>query len=274
MLNPFIPAIQSYLPEPEASLLAGMLFGGTNGFSAKFYEALLATGTIHVVALSGTNITILINLISKFTFPLGRKLSSLFSIAAIVAFIFFVGPSPTVVRAGIMGSLTLLSVYFGRQKYSLLSLMLASFLMIIFDKSILTNISFQLSFLSTLGIIIFASTPVSFKNRGRNILWDIFNDIKTVFWENLKTTLSAQVATLPLIVFAFGRISLIAPLSNVLVGWVVNPIMVLGTLICLVSVISNSLGQLLAFFAYLPLHYFVKVVELSGSLPFASLILK
>lgn len=271
MYNPFIPLIQSYLPEPEASLLSGMLFGKTPGFSQDFYQVLLMTGTIHVVALSGMNITILINLISKITFPLGRKLSSILSILAIFAFILFVGPSPTIIRAGIMGSITMISVYFGRQPFSLLSLIFAGFLMVLIKPEIIGSVSFQLSFLSTLGILVFAPTASSDKEKQATLIKEFFWEVKRIFWENLRTTLSAQVATLPVIVFVFKRVSLISPLANVLVGWTVFPITVLGLVTCVVGIVFYPLSWIFSWFAYVLLHYFVRVVEITAGLPFASI---
>lgn len=274
MSNPFLPLIQSYLPEPEASLLAGMLFGTRQGFSKEFYQALITTGTIHVVALSGMNISILVNLISKLTYPLGRKISSIVSILTITGFIFFVGPSATVVRAGIMGVLSLIAVYFGRQSLAMLSLFITGFLMIIFDFQIISNLSFQLSFLATLGILIFAPEARKVLKDDINFYRSLLFDIKNVFWENLRTTLAAQIATLPVIIFTFARVSLVAPLANLLIGWMVPMVTWLGLLISLTGLISYPLGQVLAWLVYVPLHYFVRVVEITSRLPFASITLR
>lgn len=262
MTNPFIPLIQSYLPEPEASLLSGMLFGKSATFPKNFYDGLITTGTIHVVALSGMNLTILVNFISKITYPLGRKISSLVSIVGIIAFILFVGPSATIVRAGIMAVISIFAVLFGRQSSILLSLFVAGFIMVLVSPSIIGNISFQLSFLSTLGILIFAAEPL----KG--------STAKNIFWENLRTTLAAQVATLPIIVFTFARVSLISPVTNLLVGWVVNPLMILGITLSFLGLLYYPIGQILSWFVYLPLHYFVKVVEITAKIPFANLQLK
>lgn len=262
MTNPFISLIQSYLPEPEASLLIGMLFGKSVMFPKNFYNSLITTGTIHVVALSGMNLTILVNFISKITYPLGRKISSLVSIIGIIGFILFVGPSATIVRAGIMAVISLFAVYIGRQTSILLSLFVAGFIMVLISPSIVGNVSFQLSFLATLGILVFAAEPL----KSRSVV--------NIFWENLRTTLAAQVATLPVIVFTFARVSLISPLTNLLVGWVVNFVMILGITLIFLGLIYYPIGQVISWFIYLPLHYFVKVVEITSKIPFANLQLR
>lgn len=272
MSNPFISLINQYLPEPEASLLNGMLFGEIVGFSRQFYQDLITTGTIHVVALSGMNITILTNIVSKITLPLGRRLSSIVSILAVVGFILFVGPSPTVVRAGIMGVLTFIAIYFGRQNLTLFSLFIAGALMIIVNTSIIKDVSFQLSFLATLGIIVFVPQALKPKKE-KKLLKGAAIQIKTVFLENLRTTLAAQIATLPVIAFTFSRISSVSPLTNVLVGWSVSLITVLGLSLCLIGIVFFPLGQIIAWFTYVLLHYFVVVVNLTAKIPYASLIL-
>lgn len=271
MTNPFIPLINSYFPEPEASLLSGMLFGKTQGFSKDFYTALITTGTVHVVALSGTNISILTNVISRITYPLGRKLSSLISLLSISGFILFVGPSPTIVRAGIMAGLSLIALYFGRQSLALLSLCFAGIVMVIVSPEVLKDISFQLSFLATLGIVVLGPRLGKPIKLTKSYTKNIYIEAKHFFITNFKTTLAAQVATLPIIIFTFGRISLIAPISNLLIGWTISPIMVLGLLTSIVGIFVFPLGQVIAWFSYIFLHYFVIVVKLTGELPFASL---
>src|SRR3990170_8333770 len=156
MINPFIGIINSLLPEPHASLLNGILFGVRSTMPKSLYNALITTGTLHIIALSGMNITILVNLMARITLFMGRKVSILLTTCLIVIFVLFVGASPTIVRAAIMGSLSLLSVYFGRLNYGLLTLFIAAGIMILFNSSLVNNLSFQLSFFATFGIILVA----------------------------------------------------------------------------------------------------------------------
>lgn len=273
--NPFIPLINSYLPEPEAGLLVGMLFGVTSNFTPEFKEALIQTGTIHVVALSGANISLISNLIAKFTFFLGRKASAIISFLGIGVFILFVGPSPTVVRAGIMGGISLLGVYFGRQVFALWSLVLTGIIMVFIDFNMLSNVSFQLSFFSTLGILVFAPAPVKYTTieKDSNLIYLILIDIKRVFWENLRTTLAAQVGTLPIILFTFKRISIISPLTNVLVGWTVAPATIFGLMASLIGLIIPQLGWVISWVSYVFLSIFVFIVDITSQIPFASITL-
>lgn len=263
--NLFSQKTNKLLPEPQTSLLNGILWGSKETMPSNFYEALRRTGTLHIIALSGMNITILVALIGKLTLFWGRKKSILLTLLSIFVFIGFVGPSASVVRAGIMGSLTLIAIYFGRRDWSLLSLVLAAGIMLIFFANWLTDVGFQLSFLATLGIILFASKPESQKARG--VMEGILKNTK----ENLRITLAAQIFTLPVMLITFKQLSLVAPVTNVLVLWIVQPIMILGFVLSLVSLVFSPLAYPLAWIIWLPLTYFIEVVKLTAKLPFASL---
>ncbi|OGG17267.1 hypothetical protein A3D78_03165 [Candidatus Gottesmanbacteria bacterium RIFCSPHIGHO2_02_FULL_39_14] len=261
----FTSVINSLLAEPQASLLNGILFGVRGNIPKSLYQALIDTGTLHIIALSGMNITILANLTAKITLFLGRKASSILTISLIVLFVWFVGTSPSVVRAAIMGSLSLLAVYFGRQYYGLLALFLTSLIMILFDFSLINNLSFQLSFLATLGIILANRFSV------RQVKSGPLGQFISIFKENLKLTVSAQILTLPVILYNFKRISLIAPLANLLVEWAIQPIMVLGFVTGVLGFIWKPLGLIPAWFAWVPLTYLITVIEWLAKIPGASI---
>lgn len=268
MFNPFIPVINQLLPEPHASLLSGILFGIKASMPKTFYQDLITTGTLHIIALSGMNISILTVLTARITLFLGRKASSILTICLIVLFVLFVGASPSIVRAAIMGSLSLFAVYFGKQNWGLLSLFLAAGIMLVIDFSLIKNLSFQLSFLATLGIIL-----ANRKGECQSASWrknGLLN--KSVYWlkENLILTLSAQLFTLPIILYNFRRISFISPLANLAIEWVIQPVMVLGFIISLIGWIFLPIAYPLAWIAWVPLTYLITVVEWLAKVPMAS----
>lgn len=265
MYNPFIPVINSLLPEPQASLLAGMLFGIKANFSRELYNALIATGTIHIVALSGQNISILATIISVCTSFLRRKISILINILLIVAFVIFVGPQPPVVRAAIMGVLTFSSTYFGRKSWGLLSLILSSLVMIIVMPAWLFELSFQLSVAATFGIILLVPKV---QNKKRSLFGELLYDFKMSLW----TTLAAQIFTLPIIFMVFRRISLIAPLTNMLIGPLVAPIMVLGLCVVAFGSISSLLALPFVWSSWALLSVLIWIVEVTARIPFASIV--
>lgn len=264
MYNPFVEVINQVLPEPQAALLNGILFGIRARLPQSLYEALITTGTVHIIALSGQNIVILTRIISEVTLILGRRASSLLTIASVVGFVAFVGVEPTIVRAAIMGSLSLLAVYFGRQNWSLLSLFLAAGLMLLVDPTWITDISFQLSFLATLGIILFSTTK-SYKKNG---FWaELLREMRI----NLRTTLAAQIFTTPLIFFYFRRVSLIAPITNVLIAPTIGPIMGGGILLSLLGWLYLPIGKLLGWIIWVPLSYILTVVQIAKMIPYAAI---
>ena len=265
MTNPFIHIINSLLPEPQASLLNGILFGIKASMPQEFYNALITTGTLHIIALSGMNISILAALTAKTTLFLGRKASSIFTICLIVLFTIFVGASPSIIRAAIMGCLSLIALYFGRQRSAVLSLFFASGIMLLLNFSLIKNISFQLSFLATLGVILATRKSECYKRKSA------IDQLKFTIYENLKLTLSAQVFTLPVILYNFHRLSFIAPLANLLIEWAIQPIMVLGLITAFIGWIWLPPGFILAWITWVPLTYLITIVELLARIPGASI---
>jgi len=163
-----------------------------------------------------------------------------------------------------MGSLSLLAVYFGRQSWSLLSLVLAAGIMLIINPSWIDNLSFQLSFLATLGIIIFGQTKYS---KSQSFFDEVMRELKI----SLRITLAAQAFTLPLIFFTFRQVSLISPVTNVLIGWTIVPIMVLGFVLSISGWIYLPLARIAGWLVWVPLTYLVEVVKLTALIPFAAI---
>jgi len=262
----FAPVINSLLPEPQASLLNGILFGTKMGMPRSLFQALIATGTRHIVALSGLNISILMALLAKMTLFLGRKISSLITIIFIFLFVVFVGASPSIVRAALMGSFSLLAIYFGKWNWGLLSLILSAIIMLLYKFSLIKDASFQLSFLATLGIILAGKGKEC--QRKENLLDQFIFLVK----QNFRLTLSAQLFTLPIILFRFHRLSLIAPLANLLIEWVIQPIMVLGFLTAFSGLLWWPLGIIPAWLVWVPLTYLITIVECLAKVPGGSII--
>lgn len=254
--------INSYLPEPHASLLNGMVLGRELFVTDAFYEKLKIVGLIHIVVLSGSNISmlsaIIMNLIVK---HFGYRLSTFLTIICISLFVWFVGAEPPAVRAAIMSILSLIALLFGRKTLALYTLVLSSVLMVLVHYEWLTSISFQLSVAATLGIILFGNVAGEQNN---NPLWNYFYD-------ELRISVAAQVFTLPIIFWYFRTISLVAPLANILISWLVAPIMILGLIILAVGSVWWYGGFILSWLAYGMIQIIIYVVEILSSIPFAQI---
>ena len=127
----FTSVINSYLPEPHASLLNGILFGINLKTSKIFYEQLKIVGLLHIVVLSGINITLLASLIAVLTSFLSKYLSSLITVLTIIIFVVFVGAKAPIVRAGFMGLLTFVAFMTGRRKQIFFALFLSLLFIIV-----------------------------------------------------------------------------------------------------------------------------------------------
>jgi len=247
----FTSIINGYLPEPHASLLNGIIFGIPLSSSGQFYQQLKVVGLLHLVVLSGINITLLAAIISSLTGFLGKQISILITILMIILFVLFVGPQAPIVRAGIMGILTFVAVLYNRRTYAFYSLFLSLLIIFIFFRSWITTISLQLSYAATFGLIIFSG------KKGNPV------------FDEIKTSLAAQVFTTPLIFLYFRQISLISPLANLFVSFLIAPLMIFGFITAIFGKIHLSLGIIPAYICYGLLSYIVFIVRILSKLPFA-----
>jgi competence protein ComEC len=259
----FTDIINTYLPEPHASLLNGIVFGLPLKSDKLFSYELKRVGLTHLVVLSGMNITILCSLISCITAKFSKKTSILITIFSIIFFIGFVGIQAPIVRAGVMSILTLVSILSGRKSTALYTLVVAGVICIAIWPQWLTSVSFQLSYAATLGLILFGPKQENNKMH-KNSFQTTFDYIKQEF----KTSMAAQAFTVPIIFLNFKQISLIAPISNIAVSWVVTPLMIFGILTAALGKIHYTLGIIPGYICYFLLSYLIFIIHTLSRLPF------
>jgi competence protein ComEC len=251
----------AYLPEPHASFLSGILLGEKLEVSKHFVHAVKITGLLHIVVLSGMNITLLGALISMFTKRLGRKLSAGITIVGICLFVWFVGADPPVTRAAVMGVLALIAIVFERKTLALYILFMSAGIIALVRPEWLTSVSFQLSFGATLGIMLFGNVPQR----------DIKGSLSRLVYyleQELRPSLAAQLFTGPIIFWYFKEVSVIAPVSNLAVSFVIAPLMIFGMLTALLGKIHFAAGLLPAYICYGILHYIILTIEFLSRLPY------
>lgn len=256
----FTKTLTSILPSPESSLASGLLLG-TGGISDKnFIETLRITGTSHIVAVSGFNVSIIIiGVITLLSFG-STKLSLLPLLLIVFLFDLLVGFTPPVLRATFMGLMLFFARFVGRQGNTTDALLISAAVIAFLDPQSLGSVSFQLSFLATVGIVYFYP-----------FVYRLLTGVHDFFREPLALTLSAQAAVLPISIYNFGTLSLISPLANLLVGWVITPLMALTFLTGFLGGIIYPLGQLFGAIDLVLLTYFVKIIELLAKIPWASI---
>jgi len=248
--------------------MAGILLGVESGIPLDVQEAFKATGTSHVIAISGFNIAILAGLFTLFfSRLLGRWRGAVVAALGIAFYTVLVGAGASVVRAALMGWLSLLAVQIGRRQNGLNSLAIVAALMAVFNPTILWDVGFQLSFLATLGLVLYAD-PVqqAFKRLAvRYLPSHLVERLAGPVGEYILLTLAAQVLVLPVMAYHFQRLSLTMLVANPLILPVQPAVMILGGLAVLAGVVFQPLGQALAYLAWPWVAYTIRVVEgLSG----------
>lgn len=255
--------IDQALPPTEAALLSGLLLGGRENLPRDLLQAFRTTGTSHIVAVSGFNVTIVVSAVAAMirSLPLTRSVQLAVTVLAVAAFVVLTGASPSVVRAGIMGGLVVLARYSGRLADGWHLLMLSAASMVLIQPTIVTSLSFQLSVAATAALVLMAE---SFEQ------WLAIVPKTFGLRSSLASTLAAIICTQPLILLYFGQVSLIAPLVNVMVLPLVPLAMLTGFITSLITAVWPVVAALVGWLAWLPLRSIVAVVVFGADLPAAA----
>lgn len=264
--------LNHYFPEPHASLMNGILFGEDLQTTSYFKEQLKTVGLIHLVVLSGSNITLLSSIICHITLGLGKKVSLLISICVVVLFVWFVGTEPPVVRAASMAVLASFALLFGRQYLVLYGLIISALIIALFWPDWITSISFQLSYAATIGLLLFGKGGYAHpQEKSHEEKPALIIQILTYIRQELRISLAAQVFTVPIIWIYFQQVSLISPLANIAVAWSIAPLMIFGFITAILGSIHISLGLIPSYICYFLLTYMSWVVEILSQVPFAAI---
>jgi competence protein ComEC len=267
-LKSFISArINEVFSEPAASLTAGVLLGLRRSIPADVNDSFNRTGLTHILAISGYNITLLISVFGMFLKQAVRRTRFWGSLGGIMVFVLLTGMSASVIRAAVMGGLVLLSLFCGRKSSGVQALIVSAALMSLVNPRILLfDMSFQLSFLATLGILLFM--PVI----EERVVF--LKKLPAWMGEGLGVTLAAQVFTTPLILYSFGRVSLISPLTNIVFLPLIPFIMFFSFFAIVSSLLWLPVTALLAGITWVLCMVLVCGVGAAADLPLASLDIK
>ena len=257
--------ISIILAEPYAAFLQGMLLGSKQGISDELKESFNVTGTSHVIVISGLHITIIAGVLVYLgqALSLPRKYVLLFATLGLVFFILLIGAKPSAIRAGIMGSLIILAMHSGRLSDTKNAILCAASIIILINPKVLRfDVGFQLSFLATIGIIYLSP----YLKKKLKIIPEFF---KTR--EIIAMTLAAQILTLPVVIYNFERISIVAPLVNVLIIPLVPITIIMGFISLSLGIVWLFLGKIFSIFTQFLLQYEIYIVSLFSKIPIASI---
>jgi competence protein ComEC len=258
-------AVVAGLPEREAGLAQAMHLGIRDDLG-ELRDVFAASGLAHILALSGLNVAVLVAALGFVLSPLGLwRYPALMLL--VVGFLFVVEPSPSVSRAGVMACMVLWSLWRGAGKIDVWGTIGLSLLaLLLWNPSWLFDISFQLSYLAVIGLLIFTE-PIM-----KKVLGAQHNELPWWHWKkflvgSLVVSLAAQLTTLPLIASSFGSIPLLSPLVNVFAVPLATLLVPVGFVISMVGLISLPLAAALNTGVVWLYKGLIMIAELGSTLP-------
>ncbi|MEK9135192.1 MAG: ComEC/Rec2 family competence protein [Patescibacteria group bacterium] len=261
--NKFKETVRQFIPPPEIGVLEALVFGDEGGISKEWQEKLNLTGTRHIVAVSGMNITIIASLFLTLLLSLGlwRQQAFYLSIVLLVLYILMIGAPASAVRAGVMAGIFLLAQKLGRMSQAQGAVIFAAAFMLTLNPLLLRlDIGFQLSFLAIMGIIYLQPIFSEWLKRVPDFK---FFPLKST----IATTLSAQVFTLPILIYNFGYVSLVSLPANILIVPFLAPITILIFIFGFLAMLFPPLGWIFSFPVWLALNYLTKIVDIFSKIP-------
>ena len=259
----FLENISRVIHEPYAALLGGLTVGAKRSLGEDLLNDFRTTGLIHIVVLSGYNVTIIIIALMWLLAFLPRRITATLGIICIALFAIMTGAGATIVRASVMALLIILARTIGRKIDILRLLFIAGFLMVLHNPYIVMfDPSFQLSFMAMLGLILLA--PL-FEPHLK------FIPEKFGFREIAAATIATQIFVLPLLLYMMGEVSLVAIVVNLLVLVFIPITMFLGFITGVIGFVSYTASLVFALPTFIFLYYEIAIVEWFARLPFASI---
>jgi len=257
----FIETISSVFSFPHSALLSGLLIGGKESLGETYLTEFIRAGVSHIIVLSGFNIAIVALAIMALTSFLPRVVGIVLAGVSVVCFALLVGAEPTVVRATCMVLIALSGRLLGRSYDALYALLIAGVGMLLFNPFLLLyDVSFELSFMATLSLVIVSPNIEHF-----------FAWIPKIagLREIVVSTVAVELLVTPIIMYRIGSVSVVGLLSNMLILPVISPTMLFGFISIVLGYVSHTLAVIAGYPAYLLLEYELWVVEKLSHLSFA-----
>ena len=244
--------ITNQMPVQESSLLSGILLGIDQEIPGYLESAYRTTGTVHIIAISGFNIALITGLVIRFFRRIFKPVwAGILAVSAILFYTFLVGAEPSVVRAAIMGSLSIPAFYIGRRIIGVNSLTVAAAIMLLLNPLLLWDLGFQLSYLATLGLMVLADPVLkSIQNWMDGRFTEKANQTAMPFCVLLVSTLCAQFAVSPVVLGLSSDLLPYSLAANLIILPLQPPLMMIGGAAVLLYFLFPPMGALIARFAW------------------------
>ena len=270
--------INSFINQKEAGMLIGILLGDAGSIDKDIEEAFKTTSISHVLAVSGMQVTYIITgMYFIFKSMLGKRKTEILIIYTLIFYTLLTGFSPSIVRASIMGILIMGANLFYRKNDIWTSIFLSLIVMLIYNPFLIINVGMQLSYLGTIGIILFNKTILkilkNIKPKDRKYKYKINRRIillTSKIKEILSVTISASMVVFPVMLFHFNVFGTYFLITNLLVSIILGPLTIFATIVVIISFISFPIAKFLSG----ALEFFINIlisVSSFSNLPFSKI---
>lgn len=243
-------SLEKYFDPTTSSIILGMTFGIKAKIARNLYESIKDAGLSHLIVFSGSNIALLYNMISRSLIMLSKKWKIYIGGVILIGVVSLLPKEPSIIRAILMWIIYKTGELSGKKVSGLYTLIIVALLMLAYDPEMISSISFQLSISAIVGISLFDT--------------QIDTEIPTILkslHQDIKTTVSAQVFTTALVYYYFNSLNPLSLVANILVAPIIAPIMVVGILVSLGSVIDINVN-LIASMGLVLVKYLIFVVNI------------
>jgi len=230
-------SMENVMPKQDAAAVFAMLFGGYGGIKPELTAAFTATGIVHILSVSGSHIALLAGTMQKVgsLLRLSPLVTAVFVIVTVLIYAVFSGCVPPVVRSATMGIMTFVALALGREKDACIALAFVSLVMLAMSPQLIYDISFQLSFAATAGLLYLSP-----------VLTKLLIRLPKYVAINMAITIAAQLSVLPFLAWYFNSVSLSALIANILVVPIIENMIIFGLFGVIIGVIF-PIGQALLF---------------------------
>ncbi|MBY6686370.1 ComEC/Rec2 family competence protein [Rhodococcus sp. BP-149] len=257
------------LPREEEGLLPGMVVGDRSGLDVSVQDSFTAAGMSHLTAVSGANFSFVIGcvVLGSRLLSAGPRTTAALAGIVLVAFVVVARPSPSVLRAAVMGVLGLLAVMTGRRRHVMPALCTAVLVLLAVDPGLAVSWGFALSVTATVALVLLAPVLTAMVSPA-----DAPPGRRRPVLDAVAVALAAHLVTAPLVAAMAGTFSVYSVAANVLAAPVVGPVTVIGALAAVVAVVSVEAGAVVAGVAWVPLRWLLAVAAYTADAPGATVL--